>query len=211
MTAGPLGRIALCFFEWSNEDQQIVVVDWVQIAGASEARDVAQRIRQAQGPLPLVPLSVEPLTTAMKFQQVLTAVGLKSNPLIVSLPKPTAKTNVSSPERPVMMSLPAPPSSLSMPLPPLRLSAPSPPANTSSPEPPAMTLLPSLPVTVLASPLPEPLMLSLTRRGLSAPYRFLNRHSPSPRRRGRRRHRCRYPSRRSYCRRRRLHRAGCQK
>ena len=33
MTAGPLGRIALCFFEWSNEDQQIVVVDWTRIRG----------------------------------------------------------------------------------------------------------------------------------------------------------------------------------
>jgi hypothetical protein len=47
MTAGPLGRIALCFFEWSNEDQQIVVVDWVQIAGESDAREVAERIRRA--------------------------------------------------------------------------------------------------------------------------------------------------------------------
>jgi Protein of unknown function (DUF1194) len=47
MTAGPLGRIALCFIEWASENEQIVVIDWRPIAGDSDARDVSQRIRRA--------------------------------------------------------------------------------------------------------------------------------------------------------------------
>ncbi len=47
MTAGPSGRIALCFFEWASEHEQKVIVDWVQIAGETHARDVARRIREA--------------------------------------------------------------------------------------------------------------------------------------------------------------------
>lgn len=47
MTAGPMGRIALCFFEWADEQEQVVIVDWVAIAGESDANAVAQRIRGA--------------------------------------------------------------------------------------------------------------------------------------------------------------------
>jgi Protein of unknown function (DUF1194) len=47
MTAGARARIALCFFEWASANEQTVVVDWVTITGESDARAVAQRIREA--------------------------------------------------------------------------------------------------------------------------------------------------------------------
>jgi Protein of unknown function (DUF1194) len=47
MTAGPRGRIALCFLEWSSEHDQLMIVDWVAISGESDALDVARRIREA--------------------------------------------------------------------------------------------------------------------------------------------------------------------
>ena len=47
MTSGPIGRIALCFFEWASANEQNVIVDWVTISGENDARDVAQRIGQA--------------------------------------------------------------------------------------------------------------------------------------------------------------------
>ena len=47
MTAGARGRIALCFFEWASENEQVIIVDWVPVAGENDARDVAQRIKQA--------------------------------------------------------------------------------------------------------------------------------------------------------------------
>ena len=47
MTAGARGRIALCFFEWSSAHEQKIIVDWMTIAGESDARGVAQRIREA--------------------------------------------------------------------------------------------------------------------------------------------------------------------
>jgi hypothetical protein len=46
MTAGPSGRIALCFVEWAGEGDQMIVVDWASIGGAGEAQDVARRIRE---------------------------------------------------------------------------------------------------------------------------------------------------------------------
>jgi hypothetical protein len=47
MTAGLSGRIALCFFEWASEHEQKIIVDWTQIAGETDARDVARRIGEA--------------------------------------------------------------------------------------------------------------------------------------------------------------------
>jgi hypothetical protein len=47
MTAGARGRIALCFFEWASADEQQIIIDWVTIAGESDAREVARRIREA--------------------------------------------------------------------------------------------------------------------------------------------------------------------
>jgi hypothetical protein len=47
MTAGPAGRIAVCFFEWSGEYEQNVIVDWVTISGENDAQEVAHRIRYA--------------------------------------------------------------------------------------------------------------------------------------------------------------------
>jgi hypothetical protein len=47
MTAGPEGRIALCFVEWAGDHEQTVVVDWVIIGGEQEARMVAARISMA--------------------------------------------------------------------------------------------------------------------------------------------------------------------
>ena len=47
MTAGPTGRIALCFMEWASDGEQIVVIDWLSVGGEGEARAVAKRIREA--------------------------------------------------------------------------------------------------------------------------------------------------------------------
>jgi hypothetical protein len=47
MTAGARGRIALCFFEWASANEQKIIVDWMTIAGESDARDVARRIGEA--------------------------------------------------------------------------------------------------------------------------------------------------------------------
>ena len=34
MTAGPTGRIALCFLEWASDGEQIVVIDWTPVGSA---------------------------------------------------------------------------------------------------------------------------------------------------------------------------------
>jgi hypothetical protein len=47
MTAGPMGRIALCFLEWASEGEQIVVVDWTTVGGEADAQAVSKRIREA--------------------------------------------------------------------------------------------------------------------------------------------------------------------
>lgn len=47
MTAGPSGRIAICFVEWAAAGDQTVVVDWGAIASATDAQAFAQRIRDA--------------------------------------------------------------------------------------------------------------------------------------------------------------------
>ena len=47
MGGGPTGRIALCFVEWASDGEQLVVMDWTQIANAGDAQAVAQRIRDA--------------------------------------------------------------------------------------------------------------------------------------------------------------------
>ena len=47
MTAGPMGRIALCFLEWASEGEQIIVVDWTTIGSETEAQTVSKRVREA--------------------------------------------------------------------------------------------------------------------------------------------------------------------
>jgi hypothetical protein len=47
MTAGPAGRIALCFMEWASDGEQVVVIDWMSVGGEGEAQVVAKRIREA--------------------------------------------------------------------------------------------------------------------------------------------------------------------
>jgi len=47
MSAGPKGRIALCFIEWATESEQIVVVDWTPVGTEVEAQDVARRVLEA--------------------------------------------------------------------------------------------------------------------------------------------------------------------
>jgi hypothetical protein len=46
MTAGPSGRIALCFFEWAGDGDQSIVVDWTLVGAARDAEAIAQRIEQ---------------------------------------------------------------------------------------------------------------------------------------------------------------------
>lgn len=47
MTAGPKGRIALMFFEWSSEGDQAVIVDWTVIRSAEDAVRAATTVRVA--------------------------------------------------------------------------------------------------------------------------------------------------------------------
>jgi len=47
MTAGPQGRIAICFVEWASEYEQKVVIDWTVIGSEAEPQEVARRIREA--------------------------------------------------------------------------------------------------------------------------------------------------------------------
>lgn len=42
--SGPTGRIALCFFEWSNKDLQTVLVDWMVVDGPDAARQVGDTL-----------------------------------------------------------------------------------------------------------------------------------------------------------------------
>ena len=45
--SGPLGRIAVCFVEWSGAAAQAVIVDWAPIGTPAEAEAFSQRIRTA--------------------------------------------------------------------------------------------------------------------------------------------------------------------
>ena len=45
MTAGPTGRIALCFLEWASDGEQIMIIDWMSVGSEAEAQAVSKRIR----------------------------------------------------------------------------------------------------------------------------------------------------------------------
>jgi hypothetical protein len=47
MVAGPRGRIALMFLEWSGDGDQAVMLDWTMIASHEDAMRAAQQIRDA--------------------------------------------------------------------------------------------------------------------------------------------------------------------
>ncbi len=47
MTAGPAGRIALCFIEWASNGEQTVVIDWTAVAGDGDAKGISARGREA--------------------------------------------------------------------------------------------------------------------------------------------------------------------
>jgi hypothetical protein len=47
MTAGPAGRIALCFIEWASNGEQLVVIDWTAVGSAGDAEGIAGRVREA--------------------------------------------------------------------------------------------------------------------------------------------------------------------
>jgi len=47
MTAGPAGRIALCFIEWASNGEQTVVIDWTAVAGDGDAKGISARVRDA--------------------------------------------------------------------------------------------------------------------------------------------------------------------
>ncbi len=47
MTAGPTGRIALCFLEWASDGEQIIVIDWTSVGSETDARAISARIREA--------------------------------------------------------------------------------------------------------------------------------------------------------------------
>lgn len=52
MTSGVSGRIAACFFEWSGESWQDLVVDWTLIDSVDAAERFAYRILHAPRPFP---------------------------------------------------------------------------------------------------------------------------------------------------------------
>lgn len=45
--SGPIGRIAICFVEWSGAFAQAVLIDWTIVANAADARALAGRIVDA--------------------------------------------------------------------------------------------------------------------------------------------------------------------
>jgi hypothetical protein len=45
ITSGPVGRIAICYVEWSNSDEQAKLVDWTIVAGAADAASFAELLR----------------------------------------------------------------------------------------------------------------------------------------------------------------------
>jgi hypothetical protein len=47
MQAGAFGRIAICYMEWASDQDQRVIVEWTRIGSPSEAKEVADRIRDA--------------------------------------------------------------------------------------------------------------------------------------------------------------------
>ena len=47
MQAGAFGHIAICYMEWASDQDQKVVVDWTRVGSQGEAKDVADRIRDA--------------------------------------------------------------------------------------------------------------------------------------------------------------------
>src|SRR5262245_2255034 len=47
MQAGAFGRIAICYMEWASDQDQRVVVDWTRIGSHGEAKDGAERLRDA--------------------------------------------------------------------------------------------------------------------------------------------------------------------
>jgi hypothetical protein len=47
ITSGPHRRIAVCFVEWATAGQQGVVVDWMAIGSAAEARNFGDRLVEA--------------------------------------------------------------------------------------------------------------------------------------------------------------------
>lgn len=49
---GPLGRIAVTVFEWSNEGRQDQIVAWTLVRDDADARSVAARLMHAPHPIP---------------------------------------------------------------------------------------------------------------------------------------------------------------
>jgi hypothetical protein len=45
--SGPLGRVAICFIEWSGAVSQAVMVEWTIVSSAEDARRLAEKIRAA--------------------------------------------------------------------------------------------------------------------------------------------------------------------
>ncbi len=50
ITSGETGRVAICYFEWSGEFSQQVLVDWTLIHDAQSARQVAARLLESSRP-----------------------------------------------------------------------------------------------------------------------------------------------------------------
>src|SRR5262245_62864285 len=47
MQAGAFGRIAICYMEWASDQDQRVIVEWTRVGSEGEAKEVADRIREA--------------------------------------------------------------------------------------------------------------------------------------------------------------------
>jgi Protein of unknown function (DUF1194) len=47
MQAGAFGRIAICYMEWASDQDQRVIVEWTRVGNPGEAKEVADRIRDA--------------------------------------------------------------------------------------------------------------------------------------------------------------------
>src|SRR5262249_54590890 len=43
MTAGPAGRIALCFLEWASDGEQIIIIDWTAVGSEADAQALSKQ------------------------------------------------------------------------------------------------------------------------------------------------------------------------
>lgn len=76
ITSGPVGRIAVTYFEWANAGYQLIVVPWTVIASEGDARAVAAALNEA----PIVAANWTSISGAIDFGASLMAASGFTSP-----------------------------------------------------------------------------------------------------------------------------------